>query len=1112
MLAVMRAGGVLFQLRMPRNNDASLVIDRKFLMEIGGWRAMKEAEALVQAGKVESVEWQPPLLSGRVLTGTSSVNARLHIGSRLSDVENTCSCRQAREYGTICCHVVALGLVHLGNHYNAADADEALLDPTPTLIQEPPITYILNTEAADTACQLKLNIIFPTKIVDAWLTGEIRIIVEGSVNHADPVPLDQIVKNAGVEPFAVSDADATALDAIRSYNQDQLPGMWILPAKDAGEFLKLLIGHASLWLGKKQSLHMPPAVQKSRLNVTVNEVGSLNLCLLDDAHSEGQVLQSKTGQWWFHADRLLQLNGLPLKYLGLRGSDREVPREELAHFFNHEMRYLERQVDLQLAPECDEFKFKRQRPQIKLVLDGMLSGLSCQVQAVYPDHTEVIKGGDTMNPLVKGLDHSGAGSGKGRIPRANDWRPDPHNAKRFYITDKRSEDRVRTEILQAGFLPGKRNPDHYTLSPESRVGYFLANILPKWKQKWEIEYTSRMQKVAEQCDLIEPELSIENSGEDWLSMDIQFREESGKSQLSGGEVRQLLEKGVSHQRLNSGRIALLPSKAVKEFHEVLFDCQVQQENGQYRLDKRYAGYLGEALKDNNWKLSEQSNWQPPESLEHVASVQLEEPLLSMTRGYQREGISWIHYLSENRLHGVLADEMGLGKTLQALAYLNYRRQRKILANGNGNGNENSSATEPAAPLKPALVVCPTSLVYNWRDEITKFVPHMKSLVLHGPARKKEFSKIPDHDLVITSYALLRRDLATHKAQEFDIIILDEAQFIKNRASQNAKSVKQLEAKSRLVLTGTPLENSPFDLWSIFDFLMPGYLGTAKEFKTRYEVPIFKSGDTTAQNRLRQRVRPFILRRTKKEVVKELPSKIDQIAYCDLSSEQQAVYKDILAQARKMVFDSSGKDGADQKRMTVLTTLMRLRQACCHLSLLPIHGEKKWKAPSSKLDYFFDLLEQARDGNHRVLVFSQFVRLLKVIGKELEERDITYCYMDGSTIDRKGEVKRFQTDKSVPVFLISLKAGGTGLNLTGADTVVHFDPWWNPAVQEQATARAHRIGQTRVVNSYKLIARGTVEEKIIDLQKKKMQMVANTLISEDAFIQNLSWDELQDLLH
>jgi len=1076
---------------------APVVINRKFLMEIGGWRAMKEAEALLEAGKVEQVSYEPPLLHGRVLTGTSYVNARLHVGSRLSEVENGCSCRQAREYGTICCHVIALGLAHIGaGTPNDADSEPSLLDPQ--FSDDPPMTYILSSEAADEAIQLELEIILPLKFVDAWHSGEIPIVVNGRINGASPIPLDQVVKKVGMEPVAVSDADATALDAIRSYNDDHLPGHWELAAKNAGEFFKLLIGHPNLSIGRKQALRIPPPTSKSEMTVSVLASGDLNLHLADEANGDGQVLQSKTGQWWFKGDALVQLNGLPLKYLGLRGNDRQVPRQELAHFFNHETRYLERQVDLKLTPECEAFEFKLQRPKVKLQLDGMLSGLSCHVQAIYPDHIEIIKGGDSVN----GRPTAQAGKNTHRFARAHrngwrpeDWRPDPANPHCFYVRDRRAEEKIRNEILQAGFQPGRRNPDHYTLSPEARVGYFLANLLPRWKQKWEVEYTDRMQKVIDQCDLIEPELTIETTGQDWLSMDIHFREENGKSEMAAAEVRKLLEKGVSHQRLNSGRVALLPSRAVKEFHEVLHDCQVQQEEGRFRLDKRFSGYLGEALRENKWKLAEQSTWTPPSQMQTPEPIDLPASLASMVRSYQHEGISWMHYLSSNGLHGVLADEMGLGKTLQALAFLSFRRTR---ANGSG-------------PPPPALVVCPTSLVYNWRDEAEKFVPHLNVLVLHGPQRKKQFSKIPGSDLIITSYALLRRDLDVHQKQNFDAVILDEAQFIKNRTSKNARSVKKLQAGCRLVLTGTPLENSPFDLWSIMDFLMPGYLGSAKEFKTRYEVPIFKNGDTAAQARLRQRIRPFILRRTKKQVVTELPSKIDQVAYCDLSREQKTLYQEILGRARQLVFNASGKEGAEKRRMTVLTTLMRLRQACCHLRLLPFETQPSWKEPSAKVNYFFDLLEQAMDGNHRVLVFSQFVRLLKIIGEELTERDIPFCYMDGSTIDRKSEVRRFQHSEDIPVFLISLKAGGTGLNLTAADTVVHFDPWWNPAVQEQATARAHRIGQTRVVHSYKLIARGTVEEKIIELQKKKMEMVANTLISEDAFIQNLSWEELQELL-
>jgi len=366
---------------------------------------------------------------------------------------------------------------------------------------------------------------------------------------------------------------------------------------------------------------------------------------------------------------------------------------------------------------------------------------------------------------------------------------------------------------------------------------------------------------------------------------------------------------------------------------------------------------------------------------------------------------------------------------------------------------------------------------------------------------------------VTSYALLRRDVEMYKQHEFSVVVLDEAQHIKNKSSQNAVCAKALRAEYRFVLTGTPIENSLLDLWSIFDFLMPGYLGPSADFKKRYEIPISKQQDVAAQNRLRDRVKPFILRRTKSEVAKELPAKLEQVAFCELTDEQKEVYQKILEQGRRNVQEFSTNNGQskEKSRLAVLTALMRLRQVCCHLGLLPSLPDQVWKEPSAKLDYFFELYEQAIDGGHRMLVFSQFVSMLKLLEEQLKARSIRYCYLDGSTLDRKGQIRQFQEDDGIPLFLISLKAGGTGINLTGADMVVHFDPWWNPAVEEQATARAHRIGQSRIVSSYKLIARGTVEEKIVNLQKKKSELVANTLVSEEAFIRNLSWDELQSLL-
>ena len=329
-------------------------------------------------------------------------------------------------------------------------------------------------------------------------------------------------------------------------------------------------------------------------------------------------------------------------------------------------------------------------------------------------------------------------------------------------------------------------------------------------------------------------------------------------------------------------------------------------------------------------------------------------------------------------------------------------------------------------------------------------------------------------------------------------------------------MKAVRAEHRLVLTGTPLENSVLDLWSIFDFLMPGYLGTADDFRERYEIPISRERDAGSMARLSRRVKPFLLRRRKTEVARDLPAKLEHVSWCELTPEQAATYRQLLDATRREVEGAVGDAGLARSRMIVLTALLRLRQACCDLRLLgdaPPPGESAGEEvpTSGKFQLFAELLDEVLDGGHRVLVFSQFTRMLALLREHLAAREVAHCYLDGSTTDRAAVVGRFQGDPSIPVFLISLKAGGVGLNLTGADTVIHFDPWWNPAVEDQATDRAHRIGQTRVVTSYKLITRGTVEEKILTLQQRKRELVAAALTDEEAFAGSLSWDEIRELL-
>ena len=581
--------------------------------------------------------------------------------------------------------------------------------------------------------------------------------------------------------------------------------------------------------------------------------------------------------------------------------------------------------------------------------------------------------------------------------------------------------------------------------------------------------------------------------------------------FSSAEIQRLILSGQGHTRLRNGRTALIDTGAVEEFQEALLDCAPEQHAGRYRLRSTQAGFIEATVREQaGWTLQAPAQWRD-RARQFSGETKPECPPLgaleNVLRPYQKAGVAWLHFLRENQFGGILADEMGLGKTLQVLALLNTVRV--------------APSNPQSAIRNPHLIVCPTSLVFNWVAEARKFTPGLRVLALHGPERHARFADIPQHDLVVTSYALLRRDLEKYRDIEFDTAVLDEAQHIKNRQTQNAQAVKGVRARHKIVLTGTPLENSVLDLWSIFDFLMPGYLGTAKDFRERYEVPITRAKDGAAQARLARRLRPFLLRRLKRDVARDLPEKIEQVAFCELTDAQREVYEKLIEASRKEVLDAVGAQGVAKSRLVVLNALLRLRQVCCDLRLLKLDGggEGPGESPagsappaegmSGKLEMFGELLEEVIDGGHRVLVFSQFVSMLTLLRERLAAEDIEYCYLDGSTSDRAAVVQRFQNSADIPVFLISLKAGGVGLNLTGADTVIHFDPWWNPAVEDQATDRAHRLGQTRVVTSYKLITRGTVEEQLITLKQRKREIIQATL-GEGELAGALTWEEIQEL--
>lgn len=471
-------------------------------------------------------------------------------------------------------------------------------------------------------------------------------------------------------------------------------------------------------------------------------------------------------------------------------------------------------------------------------------------------------------------------------------------------------------------------------------------------------------------------------------------------------------------------------------------------------------------------------------------IQAPEGLNATLRPYQLEGLNWLQTLRELEVGGILGDDMGLGKTLQTLAHLLHEKQAGRLQ-------------------RPALAVMPTSLIPNWLDEAARFTPQLRVLALHGPSRSKRFADIDRYDLVLSTYALLPRDLEHFTARPWHLLILDEAQNIKNATSKAAEAAREIEANQRLCLTGTPMENNLGELWSIFHFLLPGWLGDSKAFNRDYRSPIERHGDSERMAHLAARIRPFLLRRTKEQVATELPAKSEIVHWVELSDAQRDAYETVRVAMDKKVRDEISRNGAARSQIVILSALLKLRQVCCDLRLVKNVPVKGPQSDKGKLGSLMQMLDELLSEGRRILLFSQFTSMLELIQDELHKRGVAYSLLTGETVDRRTPVQQFQ-NLETSVFLISLKAGGTGLNLTAADTVIHYDPWWNPATENQATDRAYRIGQDKPVFVYKLITRGTVEEKIQKLQQEKAALAAGLLEGRHAGDWKLAAEDIDAL--
>ncbi|MEO8045010.1 MAG: SNF2-related protein [Spartobacteria bacterium] len=849
------------------------------------------------------------------------------------------------------------------------------------------------------------------------------------------------------ERFGCDDYDLPALNSLGM----EAAAVNMLSAEAFLRWLPALRGHPRLGFGKSTVARVLSESYRPAISLRRSDAAfELSARLAEDE----SPLLAGSDAWLLRANDFLEIgNALPPRLTNVLREPLRLRSEQADEFLALELPLWRELAEIELPPGISLPEVEEAQPGFRLQLEGSLQQLRATLRCQYGERPAIPPMSEPDKRFVF------------------------REGERLFVRNLALEKEALARMERAGFTLAR---DDFEMRDSGRIVRFFAFDFPSLPKEWDVSISPRLKKASSELEPVLPTIEIVRSGEDWFELKYSVASGAGDG-IPLAEVQRLLRSGQSQTRLTNGKIAVLNPDALDDFEQVLRDADPRQSQpGVYRLKNVQAAYLTNTAEEMGARLLGAS-----QLLQKEPSMTALGLLAEQLRDYQRIGVRWLAALAAQNLGGILADEMGLGKTVQTLAFLRLDR---------GHG--------------PALIVCPTSLLSNWQREAARFTPEMKVLLIDGSDRAGKIDRLVDHDLGLTSYGLLRRDAERYAGVSLSTVVLDEAQHIKNPETQNAQAAFSLGAQRRFVLTGTPMENSVRDLWSLMNFVAPGYLGTRNDFRERYERPFASGPEPVLQRRLARRLRPFLLRRRKADVARELPQKIEQVVPCELGPTQRATYNAILREIQEGIGASGANDGAT--RMKMLTGLLRLRQTCCDLRLLGIPPNEQSDS-SAKLDLLDELLQEIIDGGHRVLIFSQFVKMLDLVRDRLAASRIAHCYLAGLTRDRQREVDRFQNDEAIPVFLISLKAGGVGLNLSAADTVIHFDPWWNAAVEAQATDRAHRIGQKRVVTSYKLIARDTVEEKILHLQKRKRELASAMLETEEPLMTGLTTDDLAELL-
>jgi non-specific serine/threonine protein kinase len=1047
-------------------------LNHKFLKEKakpGSWRRGYE---VYQKGLVQDVK-----LTRNVLKSTVKGSYKDHYDVTLKfqkdKITPSCTCPLKEEW---CKHVVALGLTAIDNHIYDEYAQKRYKmeidysDEQTTPIANPQGSYIFHFNP-----KRKQN--FFSILVMERETGKVVRDLEGLFKKI-------IARQKQGEDIELTYAQKVNIELFKMLltlsRLDKKAGWYDVPILKFDPFFKMLSKAEEVIDGKTKSrIRFTSDVWTLGIGVNFSMVGNVLVSLYWKRPDRDDILPfeevryfSRQLQWGRYKNIIFPTNiavsSLPQNLI--KSSFTDIKDAEGAKFIYEELPKLKQITEVETTEVIDKLSLEESHP-INVVTLGL----------------------DYDGSLKASLEFDYNGT---RVPYSkNDKTPyvtvkKPKEDLLYYVKrNKVHEEQAYQMLLNCKFAPMQTN--NLGMGKENAIDFYNYYI-SKAGEGWIFEEKDNMIffKLAPTPFELCANLDF---CEEKDSFSIELYGKIDEEIISFNDVYEIVLEGDKYYKVKGQGFVELPITEIfslmKSFNTI--DVYRNEEN-KYVVKSYRAGIVSEMQNLNmTLKMSRRFSkfWKQISTFSQMDGVALPKGINAELREYQAKGFSWLWFLYQYGLNGILADDMGLGKTLQALSLIQKAKEKDKHA--------------------PNLVICPTSVVFNWESEIQKFAPKMKCLKLSGTERKEYFKDIDKYDVIITSYALVRRDIEELEKHNFRYIILDESQNIKNAGSLTAKSVKKLKSTHKLALSGTPIENRLEELWSVFDFLMPGFLFEENEFNYRYVAPITERSDKTVERRLKSQIYPFILRRMKRDVAKDLPDKVESIAYCELTPEQKDFYLDVLDSTKEELFKSIEQNGLEKSRLSIFSALLRLRQICCHPRLYDKEG-KRGEIHSGKFEQLKVMLEQIIEEKHRVLLFSQFVDMLDIIKKWLEKEGIKHEYLTGKTKDRGAVVERFNNDTTIPIFLISLKAGGTGLNLTGADYVIHYDPWWNPAVEDQATDRAYRIGQTKKVFVYRIITKGTVEEKIQRLKIQKRNLV-DSVISVDRNIgKSLSYADLQDI--